>query len=453
MIKKFLLPLCCICFACSLWAAGDRGEYFLKYCSAWKKNRPVPKYPAGVSAQELDRQLKHFLACIKKFAPHWLAEFESIDRAFNWEKNSYAKILCFGIDYKKTPSPHECTSWIIMPDLTGGKQMILHKNRDSSARYLSGCMRSVPGKYSWIGHGNYGNTGVNNGINSRGLAVAMNSGDRTRENNTAGLNTVLIARILLEECADAESAVKLLEEMLRSGAYQHGKSGSMWFFADGKNAFIVEHNAKYMHTGQVKSGLAVRANAWKFPEMIVHSLQSPANVSGNNRRVYAVRKRLIHDAFHKKGIVTPSDSIAASRINKIPESPKTYPLCGKLTVSAATFVIDREFPGDLSYAWFAFGPPRHTVYIPCPVTLKKFPDKLLSGSFPNEAFKRFQKKTPWKDEKELQAFEAKLSSCHQKALDQARVLLKSGAKDAPERAAALLEKAFLQNWQAAEKFR
>ena len=116
-------------------------------------------------------------------------------------------------------------------------------------------------------------------------------------------------------------------------------------------------------------------------------------------------------------------------------------------------MIDREFPENLSYVWFAFGPPRHTVYIPCPITLKKYPDKLLSGSFSNETFKRFQKKTPWKDEKELQAFEAKLSSCHQKALDQARVLLKSGAKDAPERAAALLEKAFLKNWQAAEKFR
>lgn len=452
-MKKFLLSVCCAFFVCSLWASGDRGEFFLKYCRSWKKNKPVLKRPKGVSEQELDRRLKHFLACIKKFAPHWLAEFESIDRAFGWEKNSYAKILCFGIDYKKTPSPHECTSWIIMPDLTGGKQMILHKNRDSSARYLAGSIRSVPGKYSWIGHGNFGNIGVNNGINSCGLAVAMNSGDRTRENNTAGLNTVLIARILLEECADANSAVKLLEEMLRFGAYAHGQSGSMWFLVDGKNAFVVEHNAKYIHAGRIESGLAVRANAWKFPEMVVHSLQIPEDVAGNNHRVYAVRKRLIHDAFHKTGIVTPGDSIAASRITKIPEAPKSYPLCGSLTVSAATFVIDREFPKDLSYVLFAFGPPRHTVYIPLPSTLKNYPEKLLSGSFSNEVFKRFQKKSPWKDEKELQAFEAEMSSRHQAALDKARKLLKSGVKDARKQAARLLEKTFWKNWQAAEKFR
>ena len=136
-MKKFLLLIFCICSACSVSASLDRGEYFLKYCSAWKKNKPVVKIPANVSEQEINRRFEHFLARIKKFAPHWLSEFESVDRAFGWEKGSYARIVCFGIDYKKTPSPHECTSWIIMPDLTGGKQMILHKNRDSKYRNIA----------------------------------------------------------------------------------------------------------------------------------------------------------------------------------------------------------------------------------------------------------------------------------------------------------------------------
>ena len=395
-MKKFYFALLLLFAAAICFANEDRGAYFLKYCSSWKKNKPVIKSSKGVSQAEISKRLDHFLACVKEFAPHWLKEFESIDRAFGWKKNTYARICCFGIDYKKTPAPHECTSWIIMPDLTKGKQIILHKNRDSSSRFLAGLQRSVPGKFSWIGHGNYGSSGANCGINSKGLAVAMNSGDRTRENNVSGLNTTLIARILLEECADAPSAVKLLEKMVKKGAYVHGKSGSMWFIADSKTAYVVEHNAKYLHAQALKSGLAVRGNAWHFPEMIVHSQQKHKDLVINNRRVYTVREKLIHKAFHKRGEVQVEDCIAASRITRFPEDPKCYPLCGKLTNAASSFVIDREFPEDLSYTAFAFGPPRHTVYIPVPVTLKKYPDELLSGRFCNEIFKRFESKKEWK---------------------------------------------------------
>ncbi|MBO7327704.1 MAG: hypothetical protein J6W00_02910 [Lentisphaeria bacterium] len=452
MQKTFLLFFVLLGFSFSL-AADDLGAIAKKYWVGWQQGKMVAKKSASGKLSPADqKKYDKFMEAVRKFAPHWLEEMKSVDKAMGWKPGTYADICVFGVDYKVVPPPHECTSWIIMPDLTGGKQLILHKNRDSSAKYLVGQIRRVPGKYSWLGHGNYGNIGTNCGINNKALVVAMNSGDRTTEKGEAGLNTVHLARILLEECATAESAVKLLEKMVMAGAYNHGRSGSMWFIADPGNAYVVEHNAKHFHAEKVNRGMAIRANAWQFPEMFAYSIQEPKDIVGNVRREYAVRKALLHDIIQKGKVITPADVAHAARIKEFPEDPECYPLCGRVTNAASTFVIDQEFPEDLSFVSFAFGPPRCTFFIPVPLTIDELPEELCNGTTGNEIFKRFQKrhwKKDWKAESELQSVEAKLNARFYKAVEDARKVLRSGRADAKKEAAAILKKAFQENWAAA----
>ena len=454
-MHKFTLSLLALfCVTMSLHA-DDLGEIAKKYWFHWRGDKMVTK--ASIKGKITDAQRKRYefiMKCIKEFAPHWLDEMASVDKAMGWAPGTFADKCIFGVDYKVTPvpAPHECTSWIIMPDLTGGKNLILHKNRDSSSKYLTAQIRRVKGKYCWLGHGNYGAIGTNCGINNKGLAVAMNSGDRGNENSVQGLDTTLLARILLEECADAPSAVKLLEKMIMAGAYQHGQSGSIWFIADVKNAYVIEHNAKHFHAKKVERGIALRGNAWQYPEMFAYTTQPPKDLVGNVRREFAVRKALIHETYQKGKAITPADVAHAARIKEFPEDKDCYPLCGPMTNTAATFVIDQEFPEDLSYVSFAFGPPRCTFFIPVPATIDELPDELCNGTTGNEIFKRFKKrhwKKNWKEESELQAVEAKLNANFAKALDSARAVLKANKADAKKEAAAILKKAFQENWQTA----
>ena len=74
---------------------------------------------------------------------------------------------------------HECTSWIVMPELTGGKSMMIHKNRDASSDRLQLYKGAEPGKNSWISISNLDSKLAYAGLNDKGLAVAMNSGDPT----------------------------------------------------------------------------------------------------------------------------------------------------------------------------------------------------------------------------------------------------------------------------------
>ena len=428
--------------------ADDLGEIAGKYWTAWKKTKPVIGYPKKCTPEQIRERRVRFNKTVKEFAPHWLEEFAAVDRVMNWEPGSFADIILFGVDYRTSPAPHECTSWLVKPDLTGGKNLLLHKNRDSKSNYLVGMRRQVPGKNSWIGHGNYGNIGTNCGINSKALAVVMNSGDKTLENNFATLQTVHIARILLEDCDDAPGAVKLLEKIIAAGGYSHGSNGSIWFITDPQRSFVVEHNAKYFHAKEIFRGMAIRANAWHFPEMLAYSLQEPKNIVNNGRREYAVRKALLHDIVQKGRVITPPDMAHAARISKIPEAEKCYPLCGRRTVAGTTFVIDTEFPEDLSYASFAFGPPRHTFFIPVPVTIDSLPEILLNGKFCNEIFKRFQK-GEWKKESELQEVESKMNAVFEKALNDARKILRNKKDNAKKDAAAILKKAFTEVWEIA----
>ena len=416
----------------------------------WEKKELHFKTGKNTKPADTEKKVAYFLNCVKTFAPYILEEFKAIDRSMGWKAGSAAKLCVLGADLKKTPPPHECTSWLVMPEVSASGQILLHKNRDTSSRYLTAHRMRVPGKYSWIGNSNFGSFGTTSGINEKALAVVMNSGPRSTGESPMGMGTPTIARILLEQCKTAADAVRLLEKIVKAKAYSHGKSGSIWFFADPERAFLVEHDGLFFKAVEVKSGLAIRANAWHFPEMIVHSKNNPAQITGNSRREYAVRDLLVNKVLGKQKKITLPDMFAASRINKIPEAPKCYALCDKATNVGSTFVIDREFPESLSYFVSTFGPPRHGLYIPVPVTLEDLPLCIRSGSWSEKLFQRRKGKKEL-DMKKVEAIESAMMKNHLAALDTARKILQAGGFSAKKKAEAIMEKSFKVNMALAEK--
>lgn len=425
---------------CVRTAGGELERNFTAHLNKWQKNPPQARISVKMSKADIQRRRDGHIAALKKFAPYILDEYAAVDRIMKWRSGTCMDIQIFGT---VKPAAHECTSWVLMPELTGGRSLLLHKNRDSSSSNIVAQQRAVSGRKRWVGIGDFGALGTNMGINEKALAVVMNNADKTNENSDAGLGTTFIARILLENCSNADEAVKLLEKIIAEKAYTHGKNGSIWFIADPGNVWLVENNAEHIVAKPIYSGMAIRANAWDYPEILPYSMFKPSEISENNQREYAVRHFLfnLNDVLHRGASVELMAE--ASRIRKIKDAPESYPLCGPLTNSAATFVIDQEFPEVLSYIVCAFGPPDHTLYLPVPLMLTGVPEQLADGTNPDKAFKRFAKKMPWKSDDEVRVCEAKLNSRYRKALADARRIMRRSKNRA--QAAAVLNTAFREN--------
>ena len=347
--------------------------------------------------------------------------------------------------------PHECTSWIVMPNLTRGKYMIVHKNRDTKSKKIQLYKARPEGKNAWISLSDRGGGNAFAGLNAKGLAIAMNSGDKTDfySRNKEGSFTPEICKYALENCSTAEQAVAFIRDHVKRGDYRHAKSGSIWSIADSQKAFIVEHDAKHFAAHEVRENFAIRANAWHYPEMLIYSQKDQKALIGNHRREFAVRSLLFADGTKYGEPVTQEKIAAASRINAYPDEPQCYPLCGSRTNSGSTLMIDCEFPEALSTLVAACGPPRHTAYLPIPFLLDEFPQELAEGTFCDAVFSRAEEKRELLPPEKLTEFERILRKRHEEAVEKGRKVLKAGGSIAEVKK--LLAEAFRQNWEALKK--
>ena len=400
-------------------------------------------------------RLQHHIAMLERFAPHQVQEAYKIDNIFGWKKGTYLGILRFGIrKVEKKPAAinpsHECTSWITMDNMTGGKEIIMHKNRDSKARPLTVQRRAMPGKHAWIGNGSSYSFYPTQGINDRGVVVMMNSGDAhpEAENSQYGLSTGIICRILLEECGTAEEAVEMLGKIVAANAYTHVECGSIWFIGDYKNVYIVEQNARKFVAKAVNSGFIARANAFHYPETQISSLRSYKSLLAHSRREFSVRDYLVNTQWRKNGVITALDNAAASRISKVADDEKCYPPCGKSTVSGTTFVIDKEYPEFLSTAYMALSSPASSCYLPVPITLTDVPEEICNSSYSNRSFNLMDKKQPLLPADKLAVLEKRLYARQADAIEKARVLLRiSTLHTVKNDVAKILNDAFLENFK------
>ncbi len=423
----------------------------------WKNNPPeLRTRPEKISQENWDLRLIKQREAFEKFAPWILDEFKQIDSAMGWPQGFAEKKACYGVKNNIPPPEHECTSWAAMPDVTGNKSVIIHKNRDSSIGRLAVYRHQVPGKNAFIGCGGYGSLFPMMGFNDKGVAAIMNAGDTTDDVHSFGLDTGQQLRIVLECCDNAGDAIKMLKKMTLAGAYRRPDCGSIWYVADAETAFVGEATLSRFEYAQIKSGFSIRANEWRLPSMRPLSKDGPGHMMYSCKREAAVQKLLMVDAFRKNGFITEGDIGIASRFRTDTEDAKKrftkkelesmLRLCGDRTISGGTFVLDREYPRELSTAWIACGHIWHALYIPYPVTLTDFPKHLTNGEYADKVFQRFAKhkyKTPLDG---IFKVEEEMRQAHNAAVAEARKLLRQKRRD---EAVKLLNDTFAENWKRA----
>ena len=350
--------------------------------------------------------------------------------------------------YDDAELEHECTSWMVFNDYTGNNTNILHKNRDSVSKKIVVRTSEAGAKRKWIALGS-GDT--NSGINSSGLAGAMNSGEVSIDHSTdkSKKGTPAMLRVILDNCDTAAQAVTMLEKLIKDGDYYHEHKGSIFFFMDTKEGYICEFTSKVFTSQLYKNGYAFRANIWQNHGMSQRSKNSLARHLDSSARAFIAYSNL-NEILEKNGKITAFDMFELSRHSKMPDkSPLKRSVCFKNTNSASTLELDRQYPDVLSTGYFTLGHPRHTVYIPVPITADKFLPGMTDSSWAKAAFARLAKLGTHREvpAKWLE-FEKTSMVKYQEAKAQARKLLDAGKR---ADAVKLINDAAMAIWAEAEK--
>ncbi len=449
------------CSKCHLTSAPgapefDAADYAVRY---WQDiARPVPVFQKTLPEKTLaesERIFAEYKALFLKYAPYLIDEYNSVDKALNWPQGTYLKRTFWPLDGEamaKNIKGHECTSWAVLPDLAAENQLLLHKNRDTSIKKSVIVHRPASERYGYIGLHDIGWADITMGMNTVGLAVVMNSGDKSDGESFCGMDTTLLGRILLEKCKTADEAVAMLKDMVENKAYKHGVSGSIWMIADKDCVYVVENDALRFSTQKYKSGFVVRANSWSLPDMLPFSQKSAAYVMDSRRREFAVSRAVFDSGTQYSRPVTAEIMAKAARVPTIPELPKNDGPCASRTVSGATFSIDREFPADLSTVYAAAGNPDYTFFIPVPVTVNKLPDVLLNQKFSAEVYKNLAAGRKIVSDEKRAEIEKRINQIHRNAREKARKILRECfSGNARLEARKIMNDAFAENWKIISK--
>lgn len=431
-------------------------EYALKY---WQDiARPVPVFQKTLidkTSAESEELFARYTALFYKYAPYLIDEYNAVDKALNWPQGTYLKRTYWPLDGKAMYSKkgHECTSWAVLPDLAAENQLLLHKNRDTSIRKSVIVHRTSSERYGYIGLCDIGWFDITMGMNTVGLAVAMNSGDKSDGVSSCGMDTTLLGRIVLENCKTADEAVAMLEDMIVNKAYMHGNSGSIWLIADKDCVYVIENDAARFCAKKYESGLVVRANGWSFPDMLPFSQKSSQYLMDSRRREFAVTAAIFDNGTKYNRPATAELMAKAARVTAIPGYPEAYGTCENRTVSGATFSIDREFPADLSTVYAAVGNPDYTFFIPIPLTVNKIPDVLLNQKFSECVYKNLAAGKKIMTDEKRNEIENRINKIHRTARENARKILQNCFSDiARIEARKIMNDAFNENWKIISQY-
>lgn len=343
--------------------------------------------------------------------------------------------------------PHECTSWMLFKDMTGKDTTILHKNRDSLNKKVSVLLKKENGR-TWIGMGDKYPCMA---MNSSGLAGVMNGGEKCNDKSTNpnGKSTPHQLYEIMISCDTAAQAKDKLISFIKAKDYIPRDQGSIFFFADTKEGYLIEFSASYYHVQKCDTGYVSRANIWHHPGMEKFALTEYRTFLIEATREFVVRQKF-NTAFRKNGKVTVDDITVLARETETPKgAPNNRSLCCSWTNSTSTFEIDHEFPDVLSTAYMCVGYPRHTVLLPFPMCLEKVPEQLTTPKWATKSYVRLKAlKTRCELPAEWQAFEKESMVEYSKAHAEARAMLKANRR---KEAVALLNKTFENIWNKAEK--
>ena len=329
------------------------------------------------------------------------------------------------------------TDWIVLPHASASGRMLLHALRDNGKPVSTDIRLDKGGRIRSLRIGNNKNGFTFAGINYCGVAVLATGGDPTRDKNPrynkrlySGSNAV---NLILRNCRTAEQAV----DLLRDGAKKSLIYGSLIFFiADPNRAFIVECSHRHFAVSELTKGFCAYANVWKLPGMQDASTRSPKFQSWQFQREWTVSEMLRR--ARSDGKISLAESLATSRVGPLEINAPAFEKARdkwrinntpaiRNSADGVLFEIDREFPGVLSCAYVAFGPPRHTVYLPIPVgAAEKLPAELTPNPWKAGALARNKAaKADTPIDPRLIAFEKNLLMEFAKKREEARQLLRA----------------------------
>ena len=325
--------------------------------------------------------------------------------------------------------------------------MILQKCRDSRVGKLSADIRVAPDGRRWM------RIGVSDhwptfSMNDKGLVATMNDGDdltiKHPGGEKLGIGTGDILRKVMQECDNAYDAALIIRDYGRNGR-RNGRGGTL-FVADAKRAFMIDVGPGYGEMKELTGGMVIISNCLHLPGIEVLSRQKVNTLRSDRSREANVRAAL--KAARVDGKYDVRGTIKVSRMRCGKAMKDKYPF-RKNSLGGVCFEIDGEFPAQLSTAYIALGPQQHTIYLPCPMALRRFPQQMENGKWGELAFS-FRKKAG-DDHKlvdELFAFEDKIIPEYEQAREEARKLLRAGKRQEAEK---LLNDLFAKHFSAAEK--
>ena len=319
-----------------------------------------------------------------------------------------------------------CTSFAIHSSVSETGRMLLQKCRDSTMSKLDANIRVAPDGRRWMQIGADG--GAMFAMNDRGVATTVNTGNKLAGDaipKKAPSKQGSAFRRVMETCSSAEAGIATIESYFRNPA-------GIYMIADAKRAFLVEAGAGYGEHLEIAGGILVVANEMRLPGIEEYNTSS-MNGMGRQRAREANTRAALRRTRNKDGKYTRRGMFAASRIpmgstNKEQNVfRKISAKSGVGSISAVCFEPDGEFPAQLSTAYIALGPQRHTVYLPCPMALAQFPDKIRDGSWAELAVK-IRKNQGEQNPllPRIVALEDELIKEYDRTREEARELLRSG---------------------------
>ena len=300
--------------------------------------------------------------------------------------------LCTGVAL----SARADTEWMILPKAATSGMMLLHVNRDVSGKgkiapaLIYDARKQYGGKYKFlrICNSNY----CVAGINEKGLGVIFTGGDPTSDKNPPKSNMNFTPHnstvIMLRTYAAADQAVRRLHAEFKK---KQIVGSAIYFVADPYRAFVVECSPAHFASWELPHAFCAYTHCWKLPGMDDGSIGSADRAQWNYQREWAAREFLRVAMEKGKGMIPLAESIAVSRLAARDTGKKTV-LNGPSnsnTYTAYTLELDPEYPDYLSCVYVAFGPPRHTIYLPIPfIAADELPKNLLNGQMLEAALKR-----------------------------------------------------------------
>ena len=335
------------------------------------------------------------------------------------------------------------TEWIITPKYSGSGRMLLHANRGKAGIKLPPAWMSYDparkGTYGFLRIGNKGGLCFA-GINEKGLVAAYTTGDPSDDRkpprdkrNWSGHAAVVIS---LRLSATADQARARLHKAFKDRLISESM---VVFLADPRKAVVVECSPLHYASWDLQDSYCVYAHMWKLPGMDDGSIRSIASVDVCTQREWGIREGLRRIRKENGGTITIAGSIAVSRLNvndlntdeyakRRGKPPVVQAPCQKNAQDSYLFELDAEYPEYLSRVYIAFGPQRHTVYLPLALpALKDLPQEIFDPEYFGGAMARHAAADPAApvDERIL-AFEKKLHKEFEERNDEARLLLMHG---------------------------